>query len=477
MYNNYEAVIGLEVHAELSTRSKIFCACPTTFGAPPNTACCPVCTGFPGTLPVLNRAAVCLGIKAGLATGCEISREVRFHRKHYTYPDLPKAYQITQYDLPLCSGGGLTFTCESGEKTVEITRIHLEEDAGKLIHTKEGYSLVDHNRCGVPLIEIVTEPQIHCAEEAVAFLKALRSCLLYAGVSDCKMQEGSLRCDVNLSVRKKGETALGIRTEMKNLNSFTAVAGAIDAEFARQVKVLENGGEIYRETRRFDEQKNQTLLLRRKESVSDYRFLPEPDLPPFFLESSLIEDIQNTLPELPASRRARYQAVYGATEEESRLLTSSPHLANFFESCASQTTHTKLLINLLLGEILRTLPADPAPSDFIASPAAFAEVSTLWGEGKLNSTAAKRLAILVWQGEQEPVSAMNKLDLAQNSSPEAIDTWIEEVFAANPDMLESYRKGKTNVVKAMTGAVMAASKGKANPVMLKTLLEKRLATL
>ena len=477
MYNNYEAVIGLEVHAELSTRSKIFCACPTTFGAPPNTACCPVCTGFPGTLPVLNRAAVELGIKAGLATDCEISRRVRFHRKHYTYPDLPKGYQITQYDLPLCRSGRLTFLLDGAEKTVDITRIHLEEDAGKLIHTKEGLSLVDHNRCGVPLIEIVTEPVIHSAEEAVAFLKALRLRLLYAGVSDCKMQEGSLRCDVNLSVRRIGETTLGVRTEMKNLNSFAAVAGAIEAEFARQVRALENGEVIYRETRRFDEQKGETVLLRRKESVSDYRFLPEPDLPPFSLEDGLVERLQGSLPSLPEARRTDYKALYGATEEECDLLLSSPHLADFFESCASQTVHPKLLIHLLLGEILRILPADPKATDFTASPTAFAQVATLWGEGKLNSTAAKALAMLVWQGEQDPVSAMERLNLAQNSNPHDIETWITQVFQAHPDMLESYRKGKTNVVKAITGAVMAASKGKADPVMLKTLLEKRLKSL
>lgn len=477
MYSNYEAVIGLEVHAELSTRSKIFCACPTTFGAPPNTVCCPICTGFPGTLPVLNSAAVRLGIKAGLVTDCKISREVRFHRKHYTYPDLPKAYQITQYDLPLCCGGSLSFTTDFGEKTVDITRIHLEEDAGKLIHTKEGMSLVDHNRCGVPLIEIVTEPVIHSAEEAVAFLKALRLRLLYAGVSDCKMQEGSLRCDVNLSVRRIGETTLGVRTEMKNLNSFTAVAGAIKAEFARQVRTLENGEEIYRETRRYDEQKGETVLLRRKESVSDYRFLPEPDLPPFLLEEGLVEELRSALPSLPETRRADYKALYGATEEECDLLLSSPHLASFFESCASQTTYPKLLINLLLGDPFRVLPADPKATDFTASPTAFGTVATLWGEGKLNSTAAKRLAMLVWNGEQDPVSVMEVLDLGQNSNSEVIQTWITEVFHAHPDMLESYRKGKTNVVKAITGAVMAVSKGKADPVLLKTLLEERLQNL
>ncbi len=477
MYNLYEAVIGLEVHAELSTRSKIFCSCPTTFGAPPNTACCPVCTGFPGTLPVLNRAAVELGIKAGLVTDCKISNEVRFHRKHYTYPDLPKAYQITQYDLPLCREGSLSFAVNGCEKRVDITRIHLEEDAGKLIHTKDGVTLVDHNRCGVPLIEIVTEPQLHSAEETVAFLKALRLRLLYAGVSDCKMQEGSLRCDVNLSVRKKGEADLGVRTEMKNLNSFTAVENAIQAEFRRQAEVLANGGTVYRETRRYDEQKNETVLLRRKETVSDYRFLLEPDLPSFLLEKNWVSRLAAEIPELPDARAERYKALCALTEEECRLLTSSPYLASFFEACALHTAEVKLLVNLLLGEIMHTLPSDPTPEAFLADPSAFATVATLWGSGKLNSTSAKKLALLVWQGEKDPVSTVERLDLAQNSNPDAIKAWINEVFAANPDMLDSYRKGKNNVVKAMIGAIMAASKGKANPVLLKSILEERLANL
>ena len=470
MHNLYEAVIGLEVHAELATRSKIFCSCPTTFGVAPNTACCPNCMGFPGTLPVLNRNALKLGIKAGLATGCQISREVRFHRKHYTYPDLPKAYQITQYDTPLCTGGSLPISVSSGERTVGITRIHLEEDAGKLLHTKEG-TLVDHNRCGIPLIEVVTEPELHSSEEAVAFLKTLRSRLLFAGVSDCKMEEGSLRCDVNLSIRKKGDTALGVRTEMKNLNSFSAVKRAIDAEFLRQVQILENGEDIFRETRRLDETTGETVLLRRKETASDYRFLPEPDLPPFRLEEELIASLADTLPEMPEAKKQRFQSLYGVSDEECDLLLSEPFLAELFERSASQTLYPKLLVNLLLGDLLTKLCGASA------DPSALASVATLWGEGKVNSTAAKRLAMLVAEGETDPLSAMERLDLSQNSDPEAIRGWIESVLEQDPSFLASYRKGKTNVVKAISGAVMAASRGKANPVLLARLLAERLTKL
>lgn len=470
MHNLYEAVIGLEVHAELATRSKIFCSCPTTFGAAPNTACCPNCMGFPGTLPVLNRNALKLGIKAGLATGCQISREVRFHRKHYIYPDLPKAYQITQYDTPLCTGGSLPISVSSGERTVGITRIHLEEDAGKLLHTKEG-TLVDHNRCGIPLIEVVTEPELHSSEEAVAFLKTLRGRLLFAGVSDCKMEEGSLRCDVNLSIRKKGDTTLGVRTEMKNLNSFSAVKRAIDAEFLRQVQILENGEEIFRETRRWDETTGETVLLRRKETASDYRFLPEPDLPPFRLEEELIAFLADTLPEMPEVKKQRFQSLYGVSDEECDLLLSEPFLAELFERSASQTLYPKLLVNLLLGDLLTKLCGASA------DPSALASVATLWGEGKVNSTAAKRLAMLVAEGETDPLSAMERLDLSQNSDPEAIRGWIESVLEQDPSFLVSYRKGKTNVVKAISGAVMAASRGKANPVLLAKLLSERLTKL
>ena len=469
MHNLYEAVIGLEVHAELATRSKIFCSCPTTFGVAPNTACCPNCMGFPGTLPVLNRNALKLGIKAGLATGCQISREVRFHRKHYTYPDLPKAYQITQYDTPLCTGGSLPISVSSGERTVGITRIHLEEDAGKLLHTKEG-TLVDHNRCGIPLIEVVTAPELHSSEEAVAFLKTLRGRLLFAGVSDCKMEEGSLRCDVNLSIRKKGDTALGVRTEMKNLNSFSAVKRAIDAEFLRQVQILENGEDIFRETRRLDETTGETVLLRRKETASDYRFLPEPDLPPFRMEE-LIASLADTLPEMPEVKKQRFQSLYGVSDEECDLLLSEPFLAELFERSASQTLYPKLLVNLLLGDLLTKLCGASAESSALAS------VATLWGEGKVNSTAAKRLAMLVAEGETDPLSAMERLDLSQNSDPEAIRGWIESVLEQDPSFLASYRKGKTNVVKAISGAVMAASRGKANPVLLARLLAERLTKL
>jgi aspartyl-tRNA(Asn)/glutamyl-tRNA(Gln) amidotransferase subunit B len=330
---------------------------------------------------------------------------------------------------------------------------------------------VDHNRCGIPLIEVVTEPELHSSEEAVAFLKTLRGRLLFAGVSDCKMEEGSLRCDVNLSIRKKGDTALGVRTEMKNLNSFSAVKRAIDAEFLRQVQILENGEEIFRETRRLDETTGETVLLRRKETASDYRFLPEPDLPPFRMEEELIASLADTLPEMPEVKKQHFQSLYGVSDEECDLLLSEPFLAELFERSASQTLYPKLLVNLLLGDLLTKLCGASA------DPSALASVATLWGEGKVNSTAAKRLAMLVAEGETDPLSAMERLDLSQNSDPDAIRGWIESVLEQDPSFLASYRKGKTNVVKAISGAVMAASRGKANPVLLAKLLAERLTKL
>ncbi len=477
MYKGYELIIGLEIHAELATASKIFCACPTTFGGKPNTKCCPICMGFPGTMPVLNRKVLQLAIKAGLATGCRISSLVKFDRKHYSYPDLPKGYQITQYDTPLCINGVVAIPTETGEKPIRITRIHMEEDAGKLLHRGDKGTLIDHNRCGVPLIEVVTEPDIRSADEAVTFLKTLRTLLLYAGVSDCKMQEGSLRCDVNLSVRKVGETVLGVRTEMKNLNSFTNIHKAIQAEYHRQVDLLENHSAVRRETRRFDPGTGQTTLLRVKESESDYRFLAEPDLPPFALPSAWVESLRDEIPRLPLQRIQQYQAVYGLSEYDSRLLTASPAVADYFEACIKHTSYPKHLANLFIGELFRLLPADVVADHLTAEPSMIAAVATLLGEKKVNSTTSKRLLLAVWQEGANPYALVQKENLARIDDPTALSTVIESVLQANSDMVESYLRGKQNAAKALMGACMALTKGKADPVLLQMLLTKRLTEL
>ena len=477
MYKDYELIIGLEIHAELATKSKIFCSCSTAFGAKPNTHCCPICMGFPGTMPVLNRKALHLAIKAGLVTGCAISPTVSFDRKHYSYPDLPKAYQITQYENPLCTHGALDIPAECGEKTIRINRIHMEEDAGKLLHRGEKGTLVDHNRCGIPLIEVVTEPDIRSADEAVAFLKTLRTLLLYAGVSDCKMQEGSLRCDVNLSVRKMGETALGVRTEMKNLNSFTNVHKAIRAEYRRQVDELEAGRPICRETRRFDPSTGHTTLLRTKEKESDYRFLFEPDLPPFLLSADLVETLRKELPVLPAQRTKTYETLYGLSRYDSELLTASPALASYFEACVSHTAYPKHLANLFTGELFRLLPADVTAADLTAIPAHLGYVATLLGEGKVNSTTAKRLLLAVWLEHADPAELMQKENLTRIDDRDALVAVVEAVLGENPDMVTSYLGGKQTAAKALMGACMAATKGKADPVILRRLLTESLDKL
>ena len=475
MYKGYELTIGLEIHAELATASKIFCSCSTAFGSKPNTHCCPVCMGFPGTMPVLNKKALRLAVKAGLVTDCRISPVVKFDRKHYSYPDLPKAYQITQYDTPLCMGGTVSIPTEEGAKSIRITRIHMEEDAGKLLHRGEKGTLIDHNRCGIPLIEVVTEPDIRSADEAVAFLKTLRTLLLYAGVSDCKMQEGSLRCDVNLSVRKAGESSLGIRTEMKNLNSFTNIHKAIRAEYHRQVDELESGRPIRRETRRFDPSTGQTTLLRIKEKESDYRFLSEPDLPPFLLSADLVESLRGEIPPLPPQRMERYRENFGLSEYDSRLLTASPALASYFESCASHTAHPKHLANLFTGELFRLLPADITAEDLSAAPAHLGYVATLLGEGKVNSTTAKKLLLAVWQEQADPMELMQKENLSRIDDISALTAVVEAVLRENPSMVSSYLGGKQTALKALMGACMAATKGKADPVTLQKLLLQRLA--
>ncbi|HHY24212.1 MAG TPA: Asp-tRNA(Asn)/Glu-tRNA(Gln) amidotransferase subunit GatB, partial [Clostridiaceae bacterium] len=353
---NYEIVIGLEVHAELSTKTKVFCSCTNEFGGLPNTHCCPGCIGMPGTLPILNKSVVEYAIRAGLATNCEISKYTKFDRKNYFYPDLPRAYQISQYNLPICTDGFIEIEVEGIKKKVGIERIHIEEDAGKLVHDQwdEG-SLVDYNRSGVPLVEIVTRPDMRSAEEARIFLENLKSILQFTEVSDCKMQEGSLRADVNVSVMPKGSEQFGVRTEMKNLNSFRAIIRAIEAEAQRQIDEIESGGSIYRETRRWDDSKGVSYTMRSKEEAQDYRYFPEADIPPVIIDEEWIEDIRQSLPELPEARKNRYIQEYGIPSYDAGLITSSKVLSEFFEEACSKSTNVKAISNWIMGDLLRIL--------------------------------------------------------------------------------------------------------------------------
>ncbi|ODU58169.1 MAG: glutaminyl-tRNA synthase (glutamine-hydrolyzing) subunit B [Clostridium sp. SCN 57-10] len=468
--HDYECVIGLEVHAELKTATKIFCGCPTTFGAPPNTQCCPVCTGMPGALPVLNREVVRLAVRAGLALGCTIARFSKLDRKNYVYPDLPKAYQISQYDAPLCVGGHLDVDTPNGARRVGITRIHIEEDAGKLVHLPGEGTLLDCNRCGVPLIEIVSEPDIRSAEEAKSYVQSLRAVLLAAGVSDCRMNEGSLRCDVNLSVRKKGETALGTRTEMKNLNSFQSIYRAVEVEFRRQVELIEAGGTVEQETRRFDAATGTTSAMRRKENADDYRYFPDPDLPPVTLTEREIEDIRAELPALPDENKREFIARFGLSEYAAGLLIRSTSAAQFFRETAAKTRYPKVCANLLIGGVLPSLGEEDA---IALDGAKFAALCNLSGDGRLSSTAAQRVLAAVLEGA-DPEAYMREHGLEQVSDDGALRETAEQVIVQNEKIVRDLLGGKQAALQALVGQGMRLTRGKANPEKLADLLRETL---
>ena len=472
MLKDYEMVIGLEVHVELKTKSKIFCTCPTDFGAAPNTQCCPVCMGMPGTLPVLNGQVVDYAIKAGLSTNCQIEPYSKQDRKNYFYPDLPKAYQISQYDLPLCHHGHLLIETPEGQKKIGITRIHIEEDAGKLIHDDKKGTLVDCNRCGVPLIEIVSEPDIRSAKEAAAYLQKLKAVISYTGISDCKMNEGSLRCDVNLSVRKKGEATLGTRTEMKNLNSFQSVVKAIEQEYIRQVEAVEKGEKIIQETRRFDQATGQTYSMRKKEDANDYRYFPDPDLMPIETSLDRIESLKKEIPALPDQRKAAYIRDYGISAYAAEQLTGQKEIADYFETAAKLTHAPITLCNLLITEIFRLLP--PESTEIPISAAHLAKLSDLIDGGQVNSSAGKKVLTLLWEQDRDPEDIVSEQGLYQLSDSEALLSAVREAISQNPKMLEGYKKGKTNMSKALMGQAMAITQGKANPVKLQELLQAEL---
>ncbi len=466
---DYEIVMGLEVHAELSTKTKIFCSCPTEFGGEPNTHTCPICMAMPGTLPVLNEKVVEYAVKAGLATNCEISRNSKNDRKNYFYPDLPKSYQISQFDMPLCEHGYVEIDEENGEKKkIRLTRIHIEEDAGKLNHNEfTGGSLVDLNRAGVPLIEIVSEPDLRTTQEVEKYLKKLKSILEYIEVSDCKMQEGSFRADVNVSVRKKGTEEYGTRTEMKNMSSFRSIVRAIEYEAQRQIEVLEDGGKIEQETLRWDDVSGKTFSMRDKEDAQDYRYFPDPDLVAIRLSDEYIENIKNNLPELPESRKARYIAEYSLTEKDSNLLTASKYLSNLFEGAEKICKNAKAVANWLLSDVSRILnEKEMEPSEIPFTEMQLAKMIQLIDKGTISSAIAKKVLTELFEEPKDPEDIIKENGWIQISDEGAIKEVVLKILQSNPQSIIDYKAGKDRALGFLVGQAMKETKGKANPQML-----------
>ena len=473
--DNYEVIIGLEVHAELSTKTKIFCSCPTEFGAAPNTHVCPICMAMPGTLPVLNEKVVEYAVKAGLATNCEISRDSKNDRKNYFYPDLPKAYQISQFDKPLCEHGYVEIDTEEGKKKIRLTRIHIEEDAGKLNHDEfGGGSLVDLNRAGVPLIEIVSEPDIRSSEEAENYLRKLKSILEYIEVSDCKMQEGSLRADVNVSVRKKGDTKLGTRTEMKNMNSFKSITRAIEYEVNRQIDVLEDGGIIEQETLRWDDVSGKTFPMRDKEDAQDYRYFPDPDLVAIKLSEEYIENIKKSLPELPESRKQRYLEEYKLSEKDANIITSSKYLSDLFEGAIKICNNPKAVNNWIISDISRILNETEMESIEIPFDSKqLAKLVMLIDKGTISSSIAKKVLVEMFEHPRDPEDIIDEKGWVQISDEGAIKDVVLKILEANPQSVADYKGGKDKALGYLVGQAMKETRGKANPQMLnKMFLEE-----
>ena len=473
---DYEVVIGLEVHAELSTKTKIFCSCPTTFGAEPNTHICPICTAMPGTLPVLNEKVVEYAVKAGLATNCTISKDSKNDRKNYFYPDLPKAYQISQFDKPLCEHGYIEIEDDEGnKKKVRLLRIHIEEDAGKLNHNEFGVgSLVDLNRAGVPLIEMVSEPDIRSSKEAEQYLRKIKSILEYIEVSDCKMQEGSLRADVNVSVRKKSEEKFGTRTEMKNMNSFRAIVRAIEYEKDRQIEVLEEGGKIEQETLRWDDINGRTYPMRDKEDAQDYRYFPDPDLVAIRLSDEYVEGIRKALPELPESRRDRYIKEYNLSEKDAKLLTSSKYLSNLFEGALDICGNAKAVANWILSDISRILnEKELEPENIPFTAEQLAKMIELIDKGTISSAIAKKVLTELFENPKDPEEIIKEKGWIQISDEGAIKEVVMKVVENNPQSVADFKGGKDKALGFLVGQAMKETKGKANPQMLnKMFLEE-----
>ena len=472
---DYELVMGLEVHSELSTKTKIFCSCPTEFGGEPNTHCCPVCMAMPGTLPVLNEKVVEYAVKAGIATNCEIAKNSKNDRKNYFYPDLPKAYQISQFDMPLCTNGHIDIETENGMKEVRIERIHIEEDAGKLNHDEYGRgSFVDLNRAGVPLIEIVSKPDLSSKEEVESYLRKLKSILEYIEVSDCKMQEGSLRADVNISVRKKGDTKLGTRTEMKNMNSFRSIVRALEYEANRQIELIENGGTVEQTTLRWDDVSGKTFPMRDKEDAQDYRYFPDPDLVAIKISDEYVANIKENLPELPESRNKRYIEEFKLPEYDAKLLTESKYFSDLFEGATKVCNNPKAVSNWIISDITGILnEKGEEPSDIPFTAEQLGNLVVLIDKGTISSSIAKKVIAEMFENPEDPSKIIEKNGWVQISDEGAIKEIVLKVLAENAQSVADYKAGKDRALGYLVGQAMKATKGKANPGMLnKMFLEE-----
>ena len=472
----YETVIGLEVHVELASKTKIFCGCSTAFGGAPNTHTCPVCTGMPGSLPVLNKQVVEYAIAVGLATNCSITQYCKFDRKNYFYPDNPQNYQISQLYLPICRNGGVEIETASGKKTIGIHEIHMEEDAGKLVHDEwEDCSIVDYNRSGVPLIEIVSEPDMRSAEEVIAYLEKLRLIIQYLGASDCKLNEGSMRADVNLSVREMGAPEFGTRTEMKNLNSFKAIARAIEGERARQIELIEEGKKVVQETRRWDDNKEYSYAMRSKEDAQDYRYFPEPDLVPIVISDEWIAQIKARQPELRTEKLERYKKEFGLPDYDAEIITGHKKFADLFEATTEICKKPKKVSNWIMGEIIRLLKENEMDQEDIKfSPVNLAKVIELADSGAINSTVAKEVFEEVFKNDIDPDKYVEEKGLKTVNDAGELRTVVEQVIKDNPQSVEDYRNGKEKAIGFLVGQTMKAMKGKANPGMVNQILKELL---
>lgn len=477
----YEAVIGLEIHCELKTKTKIFCGCATGFGAEQNTHVCPVCLGLPGVLPSVNKRVVEFGIKAGLATNCTINKYSKFDRKNYYYPDLPKNWQTSQYDLPIAEHGWVDIDVDGEKKRIRLTRIHMEEDAGKLVHSgttikDSATSNVDYNRTGVPLLEIVSEPDLRSAEEARAYMEKIKAIMEYIDVSNCRMEEGNLRADINVSLRPAGTEELGTRTEMKNINSFKNLEDAINYEIERQEEVLEDGGHVIQETRTFDPARGITLSMRSKENAHDYRYMPEPDLPPIVTSEETIEKYRSELPELPDARRARLEKDFGLSDYDAGIITSSRAMAEYFDAVVATGADPKLAANWIMGDLAKNLNEDGI--DIAKSPVSAERLGKMIGlimKDTISGKIAKKVFKEMWTNEDDPEKIVKDKGLVQITDTGAIEAAVDAAIAANPKAVEEYKGGKKKAIGALVGQVMKATRGKANPQMVNKMLAEKLA--
>lgn len=476
MEKQYETVIGLEVHVELATKTKIFCGCSTAFGGAPNTHTCPVCTGMPGSLPVLNKQVLEYAVAVGLATNCDITRYCKFDRKNYFYPDNPQNYQISQLYLPICRNGKVEIETEKGKKYVGIHEIHMEEDAGKLVHDEwNDCSLVDYNRSGVPLIEIVSEPDMRSAEEVIAYLEKLRMTIQYLGASDCKLQEGSMRADVNLSIREAGAAEFGTRTEMKNLNSFKAIVRAIEGERERQIDLLESGEKVIQETRRWDDNKGESYAMRSKEDAQDYRYFPDPDLVPIEVDEAFLDRIRERQPEFREEKMARYKEEFDIPEYDIDIITGSKRMADLFEATVALGAQPKKVSNWLMVETLRLLKEnDMEPEDIRFSPEHLAALIAMADKKEINSSVAKEVFEEIFKSDVDPAKYVEEKGLKTVNDEGALRKTVEEVIANNPQSVQDYKSGKEKAIGFLVGQTMKAMKGKADPGMINKMLKELL---